>query len=107
MQALVYSKNQDNDEINKKLNKQDYEFDKIKTLLNHMMVHNQHYSPEKMDSLKDQYPTTMVPDNKNYSPLEGGHSLKIGGIRNLKHEIISPRSFKILIKTELKGNTYF
>ena len=50
-------------------------------------------------------PTTLVPDNKKAPPLECGHSTKIGGMCILKHDIISPKFYEILIKTELKGYT--
>ena len=47
----------------------------------------------------------MVLDNKRNLPLEYGHSTKIGGMWNLKHEIRSQNFYELLIKTELKGNT--
>ena len=47
----------------------------------------------------------MVPDNKKDPTLEGGHSTKIGGMWTLKHEIKSPKLYKLLIKTDLKGDT--
>ena len=49
-------------------------------------------------------PTTVVPANSRYPPLEGGHCTKIGGMWTLKHEIISPKFYELLIKTELKGD---
>ena len=63
------------------------------------------YSPDKKDSPKSQYPTTVVPDTKKASPLEGGHSTKIGGMWTLKREISSPKFYELLIKTDIKGNT--
>ena len=39
-------------------------------------------------------------------PLEGAHSIKSFGMWTLKHEIVSPKFYEILIKTELKGDTY-
>ena len=46
-------------------------------------------SPENKDSTQSQDPTTAVPANKKSPLLEGCTSIKIGGIWNLKHEIIS------------------
>ena len=62
-------------------------------------------APEKKDSPKAQYITTVVPDNKKDPPLEGGHFTKNGGIWTLKHEISSPKFYGLLINTELKGDT--
>ena len=56
-------------------------------------------SPDKKDSPKAQYTTTMVPDNKRDPPLEGGNYTKIGGMWNLKHDIISSNLYEILVKT--------
>ena len=56
------------------------------------------YSPEKKDSTKYQYPTTMVPDNYNSPPLLRGHYTNNGGMWNLKHEIRSPKFYEIIIK---------
>ena len=61
--------------------------------------------PDNKDSPKPQDPTTVVPDNSRDPPLHGGHSTKIGGMWNLKHEISSPKFHKLLIKTELQGDT--
>ena len=79
---------------NRKTNKRDSEFTKmksditnIKKFFTQMMAQKQYYSPGKMDSLKAQDPSTMVPTNKKYQPLEVGHSKKIGGMRTRKHEI--------------------
>ena len=38
-------------------------------------------------------------------PLDGGNSTRIGGMWTLKHDIISPKFYELLIKTELKGDT--
>ena len=56
-------------------------------------------SPAQKDTLTPPDPTTTVQNNKRDSPLEGGISENIGGIWKLKHEIISPRFYKLLIKT--------
>ena len=37
--------------------------------------------------------------------MEGGHSIKIGGMWTLKHEISSPKFYELLIKTKIKGDT--
>ena len=63
------------------------------------------YSPEKKDSPKVQDNTTVVPYNNKATTLEGGHYTKNGGMRTLKYEIISPKFYVILIKTELKSDT--
>ena len=47
----------------------------------------------------------MVPTNSRAPPLEGVHFTKIGGMWTLKHEIISPKFYEILINTQLKGDT--
>ena len=47
----------------------------------------------------------MFPAKRISPPLEGGHSIKIGGMWNVKHEIISPNLYELLINTELKVNT--
>ena len=56
-------------------------------------------SPDRKDSTKAQDPTTVVPDDKRDSPLEGGNFTKIGGMRTLKHEINPPKFYELLIKT--------
>ena len=56
-------------------------------------------SLDKMDSPKAQDPTTLLPANNNTPPLEGGNSTKIGAMWTLKHEIISPKFYELLIKT--------
>ena len=50
-------------------------------------------SPEKKDSPKSYDPTTVVPYNKKGPPLEGRHYTKIGGMWNLKHDIILPKFY--------------
>ena len=44
-------------------------------------------------------PTTVVPSHRRAPALEGGHYTKIGGMWTLKHEIISPKLYELLIKT--------
>ena len=62
-------------------------------------------SPTQKDTSAPSDPTNIVPTNRRDPPLEGRHFTKIGGMWNLKHEIISPRIYELLIKTELKGAT--
>ena len=61
--------------------------------------------PTQKYSPKPPYPTTVVPSNRRDLPLGGGQSTKIGGMWTLKHEIISPKFYELLVKTELKGDT--
>ena len=93
-----------NDELNKKLNRNDSYSDKIKTLPRQMMVQNKNSSPENKESNNSQDPTTAVPDNNKAPPLEGGHYMKIGGIWTVNHEIRSSKFYEILIKKEIKGD---
>ena len=62
-------------------------------------------SPDKKDWPKAKDLTTVVPANKRAPPLEGGNYMKIGGMWNIKHENISPKFYKLIINTQLKGNT--
>ena len=62
-------------------------------------------SPTQNDTSTHPDPTTVVPANRRDPPLEGGHYTKIGVTWTLKHDIISPKFYEILIKTELKGDT--
>ena len=63
------------------------------------------FSPAQKDESNPQYPTTVVPDNTRDPPLDGGHSSKIGGMWNLKHDISPPKLYELIINTELKGDT--
>ena len=100
MQATIEANRQDYYEKTEKL------IEYLTALFASMMdkIKNSKSSLNKNDSPKDQYITTMVPDNKKDPPLEVGHSTKIGCMWNLKYDISSPKFYKILIKTELKGN---
>ena len=62
-------------------------------------------SPNKVKKNNPQYYTTVVHTNKKVSPLKGGKSHKIGGIWTIKHEIISPKLYEILINKYLKRDT--
>ena len=63
------------------------------------------FSPAQNDTSTPPEPTTTVQTNKRAPPLEVGISENIGGMWTLKHEIISPRFYELLINTELKGDT--
>ena len=62
-------------------------------------------SQTQKDTSNPQEPTTVVPDTKRDPPLDGGNFTKIGGMWTLKYEIISPKFYELLIKTELKEGT--
>ena len=62
-------------------------------------------STDRKDSQKYQYHTTVVLANKRYPPLEDVNYTKVGGMWTLKHEIISPKLYELLIWTELEGET--
>ena len=57
-------------------------------------------SIDQKDLPKSQYLTPVVPSNRRDPSLEGGHSTKIDGMWNLKHEKISPKFYELFIKTE-------
>ena len=46
----------------------------------------------------------MVLDKNRAPQLHGGHSTKIGGMWTLKHEIIPPKFYYLLIEAELRGD---
>ena len=88
-----------------RMNRQDYKIYNLTAMVGKMLDQIQILNclSYKMDSLQDEDYTNMVPDNKKDPTLEGGHSTKIGGMWTLKHEIKSPKLYKLLIKTDLKG----
>ena len=63
------------------------------------------YLTENMDSPKAQDHDNGVLTNKKDTPLQGGHYMVIVGIRTLKHEIIPPKFYELLINTKIKGDT--
>ena len=65
----------------------------IKTMLNWIVINKDNYLPNNMYSSRAQDILTAVPDDKKASPLEGGHSMKIGVMWNLNHEIKSPKFY--------------
>ena len=81
-----------------KLDKQDSKLDNIIEMINKMMYQNQNsnYPPENMDSPQEQGPTTVVPANKKALPLEGGNSTKNGYLWTIKHDISSPKFWRII-----------
>ena len=62
-------------------------------------INNLKSLPTQKDSSNPPDPTIVVLANMTDTPLEGGHSIKIGGMWNLKHEISSTKFYKIIIKT--------
>ena len=88
-----------------KMNKYDSKLDQIITLLQKVLAQNKHSFPDNIYSPKSHYPTTMVPSNNKFPPLYGVNSTKIGGIWTIKRDIISPKFYELLIKTELKEDT--
>ena len=101
MQSAIGSKRQYYDEKMKKLIEDLTEI--ITSIMDQIKISSS--SPDKKDLPKAQDSTTVVPDNNRSPPLEGGNSTKTGGMWTLKHDIGSPKFYKLLIKTELKGNT--
>ena len=73
----------------------------LKVLTAFMMdqTNNSEFSPDQKDTMTPPEPTTVVSDNRRDPPLEGGNYTKIGGMWTFKHEIISPKFYKLLIKT--------
>ena len=55
------------------------------------------YSSTQKYSPNPQEHTTAVPDNRSYPPLYGGKYTKNGGMWTLKHEIISPKFYELII----------
>ena len=99
IQAEIEANKKESDEKMKKLT--EYLKAIIKSTITSTMVQMEMYKPPKENrySPKDEYPTTVVLANRRAPPLNSGHSTKIGGIWNLKHDIISPKFYEILIKT--------
>ena len=101
MQATIESNMQDSDEKTKNLIQ---DLTGMITSIIYQIKFSKS-SPDKKDSPKAHDYTTMFPSNKKAPPLEGGHSTKIGGMWNFKHEISSTKLYELLIKKELKGST--
>ena len=62
-------------------------------------------SPTQKDPPNTLDPTTVVPANRRAPPLDSLQSNKIVGMCNMKHEVISPKFYELLIYRELKDNT--
>ena len=115
IQATIESNKQEADEKQRKnAEKQMNTYEKltqlietINNLTEFMMDQNNipKSSPTQKDTSTPPDPTTMVPTNRRYPPLEGGHYTKICGMWTLRHEISSPKFYELLIRTELKGDT--
>ena len=99
IQANIYNNSQDSDEKTKKLTA--YTTAMIASMMDEIKFYKS--SPDIKDSPKLHDPTTMVLDKNKAPPLEGGHSTKNGGIWTLKHDIILPKSYELLIKTLIIG----
>ena len=95
MKSIIESTRQDSDDEMKNLTE-----DLIAMTASIMdRIKSSKYSPENKYSPKAQGTITVVPANKKDLPLEGVNDTKIGGMGTLKHEIISPTFYEILIKT--------
>ena len=89
MKAIIEANRQDSDE---KMNKITEDLTAIITSMMHQIKISKS-SPDQKDSPKALDPSSGVPANKKYQPLEGGNSTKIGGMWTLKHEIRSPKFY--------------
>ena len=56
------------------------------------------YLPTQKNSPKPPNHTNVVRNNRRAPPLDGGKSMKFGGMWNLKLDIISPRSYEVFVK---------
>ena len=104
IQSIIETNRQETDE--KKINTDE----KLTQITEHLKVLTENITPmmdQTNNSKLSSYqkfisnplePTTVVPYNKRFPPLDGGQSTKIGGMWTLKHEIISPKFYEILIK---------
>ena len=70
-----------------------------------IMVKMEKLSSEKVEPSKSQDTENVVPANKKYQTLEGGHSTRKYGMWDIKHEIISPKFYELITKIELKRDT--
>ena len=89
IQAKIGSNNQDS---NKKIKKFTEELKKMLAEIIYQ-INNLESSQTQKDPPKYLSSTTVVSSNRRAPPLEGGQSMKIGGIWTLKHEISSPRLY--------------
>ena len=70
IQATIENNKQHSDE--KMNNLTEYPTAMITLMMDQIKISK--YSPNRKYSQKSQYPITVVPDNKRYPRLEGGHS---------------------------------
>ena len=75
----------------------------IITIMDH--INTSKYSPSQRYSPNYHDPTTVLPSNRRDPSLDGGHSTKIVGMWTLKHEIISPKFYELIVKTVIKRYT--
>ena len=98
----IKSNKQDSDEKIMKLT--EYIKAMVAAITHH--INSLKFSPTEKDSLNPLDPTTVVPAKMMAPTLDSGQFTKSGGIWNLKHDIISPKLFELLIKIELKRGHY-
>ena len=98
MKDKINYKKQD---YNDKIKRQDSKLDKLTSMVKNMMdqIEILDPSPDKINPTKSQDPTTVLPANKKTPPSENRNYKKVGGMWNLKHEIISPKFYELIIKT--------
>ena len=102
MQAAIEDNKQETKSNKKDSDEKIMQFtETLKVLTAFMMDQNniQKCSTTNKDTYTPLEPTTVVPANRGAPPLEGGHSTKISGMWNLKHETISPKLYELLLKT--------
>ena len=75
----------------------------IKSIMNQTKISK--FSLTHKDSPKTHDPTTLVPANSKVPPFIGRYYKKIGCTLTLKHDIILPKFYELLMKTWLKGDT--
>ena len=67
-----------NNELNNKLNRNDFDMEDFRIIINQFLVHYQNSSPENMDSKNSHNPTTAFLANKKALPLEGEEKVACG-----------------------------
>ena len=60
-------------------------------MMNH--TNNSKFLPSQKNTLNPLDPTTVVSANRRSPPLDAGHSIKIGVMWTLKHDINSPKFY--------------
>ena len=89
----------------KKQKETDEKYDKTRKLMENLMDKFYNPSSNRVETNNPQYSIIMVHTNRKVPPLEGVNSHKIGVMYTLKHDISSPKSYELVIKTKLKGYT--